>query len=933
MKLKNLLLEAFKPLVFKRALRVALIVGFILNIINQWGSIMNGFEDFHTVQFFLTFLVPYLVSSYSSALAKFNFVSGEVAGVDARITCSGCGKSVIKVLKGDMVPYCHKCETKTRWKMVEHLPPVSVVEDDRMKSNALFAEFNPAPVLRVDAQGHILRANPNARMLFGIEGNGEHLVDIIPEVIDLNFRKFIETNSIKTYQIKVNTDYYQIDLKAVSDLGVFHIYASKNTAMIEERNQRIIFQTAIEKTSDSVMVTDVAGRITYVNPAFEEHSGFSFSEVKGKNPKLLKSGKQSPEFYAEMWQTIGKGQIWKGIFENKKKNGERYHEKATITPITGDDGSIWHFMAIKEDVTEELKMKDMLNSMALFARHNPAPVLRFCAEGEVKEANPAANKIFEVDSLIENSLYDFLPDFKGVDIEKLIKNNDETAITAKVKNRFFQFVIKGVSELDLCHVYGSDVTQQKLAEERINSMALFARFNPAPVLRFDFNGEIVEANPAAKALFKTDMLTGKSIENYINDFRDIDIKQLIDNDIEQLLTHSVDGKHFQLSVKGVSEIGLCHLYGADVTAQKEAETLIESMALFAKLNPEPVFRFGADFKVVEANPAAKETFPKMLKGEDIREVIPPFDELPVDKFINSNAKELREDKVNDHIYRFMLRGLADTQVCQVYTSDITERVEQEEKIREQAEKIQSSIQYAYSIQTAVLPSIEDINQALPENFLLYEPRDVVSGDFYWLKKVNDQIVIVIADSTGHGVPGAFMSMLGVAFLNEIVTSDNLYADMILNKLRSHVITTLSSSTGSRADGMDLALCIINPATRTIQYAGANNPFVLINADGINEVKPDRMPIGKYTRRDSNPFTRHIVEYAPGDVVYLFSDGYHDQLGGPNLLKFGSRKFKNMLVELHTKPFAEQKQILMDKIGEWRGDYNQIDDMLVMGFKL
>ncbi|MFO8021661.1 MAG: PAS domain S-box protein, partial [Perlabentimonas sp.] len=682
------------------------------------------------------------------------------------------------------------------------------------------------PVLRVDAQGHILRANPNARMLFGIEGNGEHLVGIIPEVIDLDIPKFIETNSIKTYQIKVNNDYYQIDLKAVSDLGVFHIYASKNTPMIEERNQRIIFQTAIEKTSDSVMVTDVVGRITYVNPAFEEHSGFSFKEVMGKNPNILKSGKQSPEFYAEMWQTIGQGQIWKGIFENRKKNGEHYHEKATITPITRDDGSIWHFMAIKEDVTEEIKLKDMLNSFALFARHNPAPVLRFCAEGKVKEANVAANKIFGVDNLINRSLYDFIPEFKGIDFEQLIKNDKETTTTTQIGDKYFQFVIKGVNELELCHVYG-----------------------------------------------------------------------------------------------------------ADITAQKEAEKAVESMALFAKLNPEPVFRFGTDFRVVEANPAAKETFPKMTRGEDIREVIPPFKELSIPQFINSNAKELREDKVNNHIYRFMLRGLSNTQVCQVYTSDITERVEQEEKIREQAEKIQSSIQYAYSIQTAVLPDIEYINSVLPDNFMLYEPRDVVSGDFYWVKKVQEQIVIVIADSTGHGVPGAFMSMLGVAFLNEIVTPDNLYADMILNKLRSHVISTLSSSTGSRADGMDLALCIIDPESRTIQYAGANNPFVRINNEGINEVKPDRMPIGKYTKRDKNPFTRHIIEYKRGDVVYLFSDGYHDQLGGPNLLKFGSRTFKNMLVDIHSMPFAEQKKILMERITEWRGDYNQIDDMLVMGFRL
>jgi len=210
--------------------------------------------------------------------------------------------------------------------------------------------------------------------------------------------------------------------------------------------------------------------------------------------------------------------------------------------------------------------------------------------------------------------------------------------------------------------------------------------------------------------------------------------------------------------------------------------------------------------------------------------------------------------------------------------------------------------------------------------ILNLPRDVVSGDFYWIKKVDGSIVIAIADCTGHGVPGAFMSMLGVAFLNEIVKPGNLVANEILNKLRDYVINTLSNSEGSRADGMDMALCIIQPNNKTIQYAGANNPFVLINKEGIQIIKADKMPIGTYVKQDK-PFTLHEMPYQTGDVVYLFSDGYQDQLGGSNLLKFGSKNFRELLFNIHKEDFSSQKQLLETTLEKWVDSYHRIDDVL------
>ncbi|MBC7125255.1 MAG: PAS domain S-box protein [Bacteroidales bacterium] len=633
------------------------------------------------------------------------------------------------------------------------------------------------------------------------------------------------SNDSATYQVKIQNDYYQLDLKAIIDLDVLHIYASKNTQLIEERNQRLLFQTAIENTSDSVMLTDTQGNIVYVNKAFEEHTGYTLQKIKGKNPRILNSGFQKPEIYREMWETISRGEVWKGLFRNKKKNGELFWEKATIIPVIKSDGSITHYLALKEDVTEELSLKEALNSFALFAKHNPSPVMRFSADGQIVEANPATSKVFGEPNIVGVNIFKLIPELNSLDINTVIKEDKKEIITSQIGESYLQLVIKGVNELQLCHVYGTDIT-----------------------------------------------------------------------------------------------------------AQKQAEKTIESMALFAKLNPEPVFRFNSGFKIVEANPAALETFPKMIKGNDIRDVIPPFADIPVVDFINGNELMVREETVKEKIYRFMIRGLKVTQVCQVYSSDITLRVEQEQMIKLQAEKISSSIKYASNIQAAVLPNIDYISEILPQNMLLYLPRDVVSGDFYWIKEVDEKIVIAIADCTGHGVPGAFMSMLGVAFLNEIVKPGKLAANEILNELRNYVIETLSNAQDTRADGMDMALCIIEPNRNTIQYAGAYNPFVLINDQGITEIKADRMPIGRHVKQQK-PFTLHEIPYTAGDVVYLFSDGYQDQIGGPNLQKYGSKNFKELLLSIHEKDFEEQKRILIETLDNWSSTFHRIDDVIVMGFRL
>ena len=266
-------------------------------------------------------------------------------------------------------------------------------------------------------------------------------------------------------------------------------------------------------------------------------------------------------------------------------------------------------------------------------------------------------------------------------------------------------------------------------------------------------------------------------------------------------------------------------------------------------------------------------------------------------------------------------------------------LEQKDQIENQNKSITDSIVYAKRIQSAILPPEAHIHELLHENFIFYKPRDIVSGDFYWIKQVNQYIVLVAADCTGHGVPGAFMSMLGISYLNEIVQRREItQANQVLNELRKQIKHSLRQH-GQRdesKDGMDMAICVINTKDNMMQYAGAFNPLYLIrDVNGepeLKEIKADRMPVGFYHGKDK-PFTNHEIQLEMSDTFYIFSDGFIDQTGGEDNKKYMSKNFKNLLLEIHEQPMYEQKEILDKKIKDWMDSNPQMDDILVVGVRV
>ncbi|MBL7110635.1 MAG: SpoIIE family protein phosphatase [Bacteroidales bacterium] len=262
---------------------------------------------------------------------------------------------------------------------------------------------------------------------------------------------------------------------------------------------------------------------------------------------------------------------------------------------------------------------------------------------------------------------------------------------------------------------------------------------------------------------------------------------------------------------------------------------------------------------------------------------------------------------------------------------------QKEEIEEKNEDIMASIKYAQKIQTALLPPEESLADLELDGFVLFLPRDIVSGDFYWLGQKNGKPITVAADCTGHGVPGAFMSMLGLSILNNIVIErDEVSASEILDELRRQVITHLrqKGEEGEQKDGMDLALHIIDKKNMKIEFAGANNPLILIRNDELIQIRGDRMPIGIHVLSDQ-PFENNEMEIQKDDVFYIFSDGFQDQFGGPKGKKFMIKNMKDLFLEIYRKPMEEQKKILYDTLIDWMkvGKTEQVDDVVLIGVRI
>ncbi len=268
-------------------------------------------------------------------------------------------------------------------------------------------------------------------------------------------------------------------------------------------------------------------------------------------------------------------------------------------------------------------------------------------------------------------------------------------------------------------------------------------------------------------------------------------------------------------------------------------------------------------------------------------------------------------------------------------TDITQLKIAEEEIRVKNFDITSSISYAKRIQEAMLSPFNIITEQYPDSFCFYKPKSIVSGDFYWMSNRHGRLIIVCADSTGHGVPGAFMSLIGISFLNKIVNEKGFVSpSIILNRLRMNIISHLHQTASEHVagDGMDVSVISIDQKNMLMEYAGAMNPVYVIRQNNLMELKPDRMPVGFFDN-ENRPFSSTSISLKPNDQIVLFTDGYYDQFGGNSSQKMKSSRFKEIIISCAHKTSVEQHKIIESSFEDWRGNNQQVDDVLIMGIKI
>lgn len=306
-------------------------------------------------------------------------------------------------------------------------------------------------------------------------------------------------------------------------------------------------------------------------------------------------------------------------------------------------------------------------------------------------------------------------------------------------------------------------------------------------------------------------------------------------------------------------------------------------------------------------------------------------------------KPLSEEDMLGHALLKMRDELGQRErILEMKVQERTEEVvRQKEEVERQGRRVvelyknvTDSIRYAKRLQESILPPDHRIKELLPESFVLYRPKDIVSGDFYWFEEVGGKVLFAAVDCTGHGVPGAFMSLVGHNGLNQAVRGAGCREPaVILRELNRIAYESLHKDRDQFLvrDGMDMSLCSLDPKTRELAYAGANNPLYVVRNGELIYRQADKVSIGSYEQGEG-AFTEHRMQLEPGDMVYVFSDGYPDQFGGPKGKKFLYRQFRELLMRIASLPVEQQKRTLQETLNAWKGAHEQVDDILVIGVR-
>ena len=480
-----------------------------------------------------------------------------------------------------------------------------------------------------------------------------------------------------------------------------------------------------------------------------------------------------------------------------------------------------------------------------------------------------------------------------------------------------------------------------LLEKDIARLASFPEQNPNPVIEINIEtGIITYMNPACKTKFP-ELLIQHS-EHAL--FSEIKKKLHFKKDFNCEVT--VEEKIFEQKIYFIPNNNLIRIYSTDITERTLIQQNLSRLASFPEQNPSPIIEVDMDQNITYLNSASHIHFPDIGLFKYNHPILEPLRKI-FNKFLSGELASFESEiKIADKYYTQRMRILQDVKVIRIFNIDITQMKAAEEIIKEKNKDITDSINYAKKIQEAILPPVEILNERYKNSFVFYQPKDIVSGDFYWFNLAGTEknssvknislpyLIIAAADCTGHGVPGALMSMIGSNLLGHIVMDHEINSpDAALIELDKRIKNALKQDEeeNESKDGMDIALCAIHKEKSILHYAGANRPLIIIRNNTIIEYTADKFPIGGRYHSDKI-FKVHKIDLLPGDCIYMFTDGFCDQFGGPKGKKFMVNRFRNLLVKSQSLSMEEQGILLEQEITVWRKDVEQTDDILVIGMR-
>ncbi len=738
----------------------------------------------------------------------------------------------------------------------------------------------------------------------------------------------------------------------------------------ELRRAQIELKGQIEALNSAAIVseTNVNGLITYVNSEFLQIYNYQKEEVFGKNHKILKSDEHPSEFFKDMWETILRGKIWKGEIKNKSKDGWYYWINLTITPVIGSDGKPYKFIAVGFNISSQKLQEEQLKT-ALEVALQQEEMLRENTE-ELLAANEEMRRtqveLIGQISALNNSSMVFETDMEG----NITYLNSELLVNLKfAKDELMgkrYTILKSPNQSDKIYqeqwksVLNGKIWEGEIELRAKDGQSVWVWMTNTPVL--DSDGEPIKSinvlfdiTPQKEQEFRLkkqqaallEVTSHPSVKEAKTDEAFAIIAQI------GLATLEVDRASIWLFEEGDTRIRCMTTAQSDGVVHKYQKGTVLQRDFYPNY-----FKTLEKDRVIAANEAVNDSRTKELA---IPLLVPSGIQSVLDSSIRQGVKTVG-------ILSFESRGktrnwtldeqnfaasLADTialvleQHERLKTDKLKEAysqlelinqevIKQKEEIEENAKNLTESIKYAKRIQQNILPTKELLNSLFKNYFVIFRPRDIVGGDFYWLSGHESKRVVVVADGTGHGVPGAFLTMIGNILLNQIVNEKKILkpAD-ILYWLHIGVRQTLKQDVedSTSRDGMDVTLVTIDIETYECEYAGANLPCNYYQDWEVHEIKPDKQSIGGEQMEEERIFTNHKIQLKPGDAIYLYTDGFVDQLGGPDEKRFSTRRFRDLVLRTQTESMATQRALLNMEWKEWKGDLEQLDDVTVFGLRV